>query len=62
MRRVEFLVSYRKFLDVEEKKKVGMWKNNKATLLVHDHIIKGSSAKLPFATANEHLCMQVRKN
>ena len=28
-------------------------------MLTHEHIIKGSSSKLPFATANEHLCMQV---
>ncbi len=48
-----------KFLDTEEKKQAGMGKHNKATLLTHDHIIKGSSAKLPFGTANEHLCMQV---
>ncbi|MGO8808544.1 MAG: type II toxin-antitoxin system HipA family toxin, partial [Candidatus Sulfotelmatobacter sp.] len=40
-------------------KQAGMGKHNKATLLTHDHIIKGSSAKLPFGTANEHLCMQV---
>ncbi len=48
-----------KFLDTEERKLVGMGKHNKATMLTHDHIVKGSSAKLPFATANEHLCMQV---
>ena len=48
-----------KFLDTEEGKEAGIGKHNKATLLTHDHIIKGSSAKLPFATANEHLCMQV---
>jgi serine/threonine-protein kinase HipA len=36
-----------------------MGRHNKATRLTHHHIIKGSSAKLPFATANEHLCMQV---
>ena len=48
-----------KFLDTEERKEDGIGKHNKATLLTHDHIIKGSSAKLPFATADEHLCMQV---
>lgn len=47
-----------KFLDTEERKEAGPGRRNKATLLTHDHIIKGSSA-LPFATANEHLCMQV---
>lgn len=48
-----------KFLDTEEKKQGGMGAHNKATLLTHEHIIKGSSTKLPFATANEYLCMQV---
>jgi serine/threonine-protein kinase HipA len=48
-----------KFLDTEERKKDGLGRHNKATVLTHDHIIKGSSARLPFATANEHLCMQV---
>lgn len=48
-----------KFLDTEERKKDGLGRHNKATLLTHDHIVKGSSARLPFATANEHLCMQV---
>ncbi len=48
-----------KFLDTEAKKQGGLGAHKKATLLTHQHIIKGSSAKLPFATANEHLCMQV---
>jgi serine/threonine-protein kinase HipA len=48
-----------KFLDTEEKKQAGMGGHNKVTVLTHDHIIKGSSARLPFATANEYLCMQV---
>ncbi|MGA7217791.1 MAG: type II toxin-antitoxin system HipA family toxin [Candidatus Sulfotelmatobacter sp.] len=48
-----------KFLDTEERKQSGIGRHNKATLLIHDHIIKGSSARLPFATANEHLCMRV---
>jgi serine/threonine-protein kinase HipA len=48
-----------KFLDAEKRKQAGLGKHNKATLLTHNHIIKGSSAKLPFVTANEHLCMQV---
>ena len=46
-----------KFLDIE--KQPGLGKHPKATLLTHRHIIKGSSSRLPFATANEHLCMQV---
>jgi serine/threonine-protein kinase HipA len=45
-----------KFLDTEERKGIG--RHNKATLLTHGHIVKGSSARLPFATANEYLCMQ----
>ncbi len=47
-----------KFLDTEAHP-AGLGTHKKATLLTHRHIIKGSSAKLPFATANEHLCMQV---
>ena len=55
-----------KFLDVEKEvepdaaasaKEFGPHK--KATLLTRRHIIKGSSAKLPFAALNEYLCMQV---
>jgi serine/threonine-protein kinase HipA len=52
-----------KFLDTEADKNdsstIGLGPHKKATLLTHRHIIKGSSAKLPFATVNEHLCMQV---
>jgi serine/threonine-protein kinase HipA len=48
-----------KFLDTEAQKQGGLGQHKRATLLTHQHIIKGSSARLPFATANEHLCMQV---
>lgn len=48
-----------KFLDTEQKKQVGLGPHKKASLLTHQHIIKGASSRLPFATANEHLCMQV---
>lgn len=48
-----------KFLDVEKQKEAGLGRHPKATLLTHRHIVKGSSSRLPFATANEHLCMQV---
>ena len=48
-----------KFLDTEKEKHRGLGRHPKATLLTHRHIIKGSSSRLPFATANEHLCMQV---
>lgn len=48
-----------KFLDTEQKNQVGLGPHKKATLLTHQHIIKGASSRLPFATTNEHLCMQV---
>src|SRR6202041_3591330 len=53
-----------KFLDTGEElaptttaKRLGL--HQKTTLLTRRHIIKGSSARLPFAALNEHLCMQV---
>jgi serine/threonine-protein kinase HipA len=51
-----------KFLDTEVQqlqRREGFGQHKKATLFTHQHIIKGSSARHPFATANEHLCMQV---
>jgi serine/threonine-protein kinase HipA len=48
-----------KFLDVEKQKEGGLGRHPKATMLTHWHIVKGSSSRLPFATTNEHLCMQV---
>jgi serine/threonine-protein kinase HipA len=51
-----------KFLDTEgrqHRQQEGFGPHKKATLFTHRHIIKGSSPRLPFATANEHLCMQV---
>ena len=33
--------------------------HKKASVITRRHIIKGSSAKLPFVALNEHLCMQV---
>jgi serine/threonine-protein kinase HipA len=33
--------------------------HTKASLVTRHHIIKGSSAQLPFVALNEHLCMQV---
>jgi len=33
--------------------------HKKSSLITRRHIIKGSSAQLPFAALNEHLCMQV---
>jgi serine/threonine-protein kinase HipA len=34
-------------------------RHQKASLITRRHIIKGSSAQLPFIALNEHLCMQV---
>ncbi len=52
-----------KFLDTEKKQdgshRVQFGPHKKATFFTHNHIIKGSSDKLPFATLNEYLCMQV---
>ena len=51
-----------KFLDTEaqqHQQQEGFGPHKRATLFTHQHIIKGSSSRLPFATANEHLCMQV---
>lgn len=55
-----------KFLDVEKEREPDaaasakeFGPHKKATLLTRRHIIKGSSAKLPFAALNEYLCMQV---
>lgn len=50
-----------KFLDTEKRRQQqeGFGPHKKATIYTHQHIIKGSSPRLPFATANEHLCMQV---
>jgi len=55
-----------KFLDIEKEAAPGvgapgkqLGPHRKATLLTRRHIIKGSSAQLPFAALNEHLCMQV---
>jgi len=48
-----------KFLDAAAQEQGGLGPHKKATLLTHQYIIKGSSARLPFATTNEHLCMQV---
>jgi serine/threonine-protein kinase HipA len=48
-----------KFLNTEKQEHTGLGRHPKATLLTHRHIVKGSSSRLPFATTNEHLCMQV---
>ena len=52
-----------KFLDAQDERApdpaATLAKHRKASLLTRRHIIKGSSAQLPFVALNEHLCMQV---
>jgi serine/threonine-protein kinase HipA len=52
-----------KFLDTESdaQTKAGsdFQRHQKVSLFTRRHIVKGSSARLPFAALNEHLCMQV---
>jgi serine/threonine-protein kinase HipA len=45
-----------KFLDAQTE---ALAQHKKASLVTRRHIIKGSSAQLPFIALNEHLCMQV---
>jgi serine/threonine-protein kinase HipA len=45
-----------KFLDAQTEALV---QHKKTSLITRRHIIKGSSAQLPFIALNEHLCMQV---
>jgi serine/threonine-protein kinase HipA len=45
-----------KFLDAQTE---AIAQHQKASLVTRRHIIKGSSAQLPFVALNEHLCMQV---
>jgi serine/threonine-protein kinase HipA len=42
-----------------KKKGAPVASHRKASVVTHRHIIKGSSAQLPFVALNEHLCMQV---
>ena len=48
-----------KFLDAQDEAGAPLAKHQKVSLLTRRHIIKGSSAQLPFVALNEHLCMQV---
>jgi serine/threonine-protein kinase HipA len=50
-----------KFLDAQAQHITPLTPHPKASLVTHRHIIKGSSAKLPFVALNEHLCMQVAR-
>lgn len=48
-----------KFLDSQAEDGSPLAQHKKASLVTRRHIIKGSSAQLPFVALNEHLCMQV---
>ena len=53
-----------KFLDAQIKNSedgIPLARQQKASLVTRRHIIKGSSAQLPFVALNEHLCMQVAR-
>ena len=50
-----------KFLDAQVHDGVPLGLHHKASVLTRRHIIKGSSAQLPFVSLNEHLCMQVAR-
>ena len=47
-----------KFLDAQAE---ALAQHRKTSVITRRHIIKGSSAQLPFVALNEHLCMQVAK-
>ena len=48
-----------KFLDAQEDNATLLAMHHKASVITRRHIVKGSSARLPFLALNEHLCMQV---
>lgn len=48
-----------KFLGAQSEGGSPLTLHQKASLVTRRHIIKGSSAQLPFVALNEHLCMQV---
>lgn len=53
-----------KFLDAQAENSAAgtpLAPHKKASLVTRRHIIKGSSAQLPFVALNEHLCMQVAR-
>ena len=50
-----------KFLDAQTDSSKPLARHQKASLVTRRHIIKGSSARLPFAALNEHLCLQVAR-
>lgn len=48
-----------KFLDTEKPARFSQ--HRKTTICTHRHIVKGSSAELPYVALNEHLCMEVTR-
>lgn len=50
-----------KFLDAQAEGDSPLATHRKASLITRRHIIKGSSAQLPFVALNEHLCMAVAR-
>jgi serine/threonine-protein kinase HipA len=50
-----------KFLDSQNENALPLGAHAKASLVTRRHIVKGSSARLPFVALNEHLCMQVAR-
>lgn len=50
-----------KFLDSQSEDVLPLGAHAKASLVTRRHIVKGSSARLPFVALNEHLCMQVAR-
>jgi serine/threonine-protein kinase HipA len=50
-----------KFLDAQAEGGSPLAAHRKASLITRRHIIKGSSAQLPFVALNEHLCMAVAR-
>lgn len=50
-----------KFLDSQNEDALPLGAHPKASLVTRRHIVKGSSARLPFVALNEHLCMQVAR-
>jgi serine/threonine-protein kinase HipA len=50
-----------KFLDSQNEETLPLGAHAKSSLVTRRHIVKGSSARLPFVALNEHLCMQVAR-
>ncbi len=50
-----------KFLDAQTEEAQPLGSNPKISLITRRHIVKGSSARLPFVALNEHLCMKVAR-